>query len=247
MKKLILPAIFVLLSTLCYSQDSVLTVSRNRYANIDFAVGYLNTDVSNINGFLSSYGYRPITGNIATVSFSPSFFYGRFVMKGEYTLQLPQVVQQSENRYASFTGRHASASVGYVVFQKPGFRIFPYVGVNSFVSQLVVRERTQASTLDQLVNNQQRAFHLLYSNASLDVGVQFDKLIRLKNRPWDCPQNTRYLTIGVRAGYIVGPGNIKGRFNGTVIEDAPTYAPSGPYVKLVIGFSTKMRDLKWRK
>lgn len=113
--------------------------------------------------------------------------------------------------------------------------------------KLLVRERTSVSDLDGLVNNQQRVFHLVYSNASLDIGLQFDKLISLKNRRWDCPQNARFMTIGVRAGYLIGPGKTKGRFNGTAIADAPTYSPNGPYVKLVIGFSTKMRDLKWSR
>ena len=101
--------------------------------------------------------------------------------------------------------------------------------------------------LNALVNNQQRAFHLAYSNASLDVGVQVDKMISLKNRRWDCPQNAKFMTMGVRAGYMIGPGAVKGRFSGRVIDGAPSYSPNGPYVKLVIGFSTKMRDLKWRK
>lgn len=55
------------------------------------------------------------------------------------------------------------------------------------------------------------------------------------------------MTVGIRAGYLIGPGTVKGRFNGVVIEGAPTYSPNGPYIKLVIGFSTKVRELKWKK
>jgi hypothetical protein len=248
MKKLLLPFLLLLsCSAMAQSEDSVVTRSKNRYANLDFGVGYLKTDLKNINNFLSTYGYRPVSEDIVTLSFSPSFFVNRFVFRGEYTLQLPVTRPQSDNSTATFRGRHTSASIGYVVLQKPGFRIYPFVGINAFTSQLVVRERTSASTLNQLVNNQQRAFHLVYSNASMDLGVQFDKLVSLKNRRWDCPQNSRFMTIGVRAGYLIGPGKVKGRFNGTAIEGAPSYAPNGPYVKLVIGFSTKMRDLKWKK
>jgi hypothetical protein len=248
MKKFMLPLLFLLLSsTVSHSQDSVVTRSKNRYANIDFGVGFLSTDLRNVNNFLSSYGYRPVSEHLATLSFSPSFFVNRFVLRGEYTQQLRTTIQQSDNSEATFTGRHVAVAIGYVVLQKPGFRIYPYVGLNSFRSQLTVRERTKAATLDALVNNQQRTFHLAYANASLDVGIQFDKMIGLKNRSWDCPQNARFMTMGVRAGYLIGPGEVKGRFNGTTIEDAPSYSPNGPYVKLVIGFSTKMRDLKWRK
>lgn len=230
------------------AQDSAsVVVSKNRFANLDFGVGYLHTDLGGINRFLSSYGYKPVAEGAVTLSFSPSFFVNRFVFRGEYTWQFPVSVPQSENVRATFTGQHVAASVGYVVLQRPTFRIYPYVGINSFVSQLVVRERRSATNLIDLVNNQQRGFQLLYSNASLDFGIQFDKMIPLKNRRWDCPQNARFMTVGLRVGYLYGPGDVKGRFNGSVIEGAPAYAPNGPYVKLVIGFSTKMRDIKWRK
>jgi hypothetical protein len=180
------------------------------------------------------------------LSFSPSFSVNRFVFRGEFTWQIPVVREQTENITSSFTGRHVAASIGYVVLQKRGVRIFPYVGINSFASAVAVREKPVINNVDDLVNNEQRAFHLRYSNASLDFGIQIDKMIPLKNRRWDCPQNARFMTIGLRAGYIYGP-EIKGRFNGRIIEGAPAFSPSGPYVKLVIGFSTKMRDMKWKK
>ena len=110
----------------------------------------------------------------------------------------------------------------------------------------LVRLADQFASSEARNHHEQRGFHLAYSNAALDVGIQFDKLIPLKNRRWDCPQNTRYLTLGLRAGYIVNPA-VKGRFNGNIVEGAPTWSPGGPYLKLVIGFSTKMRDLKWKK
>jgi hypothetical protein len=55
------------------------------------------------------------------------------------------------------------------------------------------------------------------------------------------------MTIGLRSGYLFSPEGVMGRFNGKVVEGAPTYAPNGPYLKLVLGFSTKVRDLNWKK
>src|SRR5688572_14135208 len=113
MKKFSLAFLFLVLSTiLAHSQDSVLTQSRNRYANLDFGIGYLHTDLKSINSFLSTYGYRPVSEDIVTISFSPSFSVNRFVFRGEYTLQLPTTINQSDNSYATFAGRHVSASIG---------------------------------------------------------------------------------------------------------------------------------------
>ena len=246
--KSVLLLITVFAAFTCQAQDStVTTISRNRYVNLDFGVGYLHTDLSSINGFLSTYGYKPVTENLVTLSVAPSFFVHRFVFRGEFTWQFPTVRQQDENFTSAFGGRHVAASVGYVIIDKPGYRIYPYFGISSFSSHLTVREKTAVSNVDDLVNNQQQGFALVYSNAALDVGIQFDKLISLQNGRWDCPQSNRYLTLGLRVGYLYSPENVKGRFNGQIIEGAPGYAPNGPYVKLVIGFSTKLRDLKWKK
>jgi hypothetical protein len=248
MKKI---SVALLLSTLlaCYlhAQDTTLMITKTRYLNLDFAVGHLHTGLSDINSFLTSYGYKLVSEDIVTLSFSPSIFINRFVFRGEYTWQFPTVRTQGNNTSAVFTGRHVSMGVGYVMIQKPGFRLYPYVSINSFTSQLIVKESSYTSTLDGLVSNQQRGFSLRYSNTSLDVGLQLDKLISLKNKKWDCPQNAKFMTIGTRVGYHIGPGALGGRFNGRQIEGSPAYAPSGPYAKLVMGFSTKVRDLKWRK
>lgn len=173
--------VLLLMAFATLAQDSVVTiVSKNRYLNLDFGIGYLHTDLGHINGFLSSYGFKPVQEDIITLSFSPSFFVNRFVFRGEYTWQFPISMPQAENVNSSFHGRHVAISIGYLLIQKPGFRLYPYVGINSFTSHLVVREKTSVSNLDQLVNNQQRGFQLGYSNASLDVGFQIDKLFSLK-------------------------------------------------------------------
>jgi hypothetical protein len=239
--------LFTVTTCLSFAQDTVVAVSKNRFANFDFGIGYLHTDLGNVNSFLSSYGYKPITEDFIALSFSPSFSVKRFVFRGEYTFQLGVTRKEADNMTTTFRGRHTTIAVGYVILQKPGFRLYPYAGLGSFTSQLAIREKTTVSNLDDLVNNQQRGFHLFYSNAMIDVGFQMDKMISLKNRRWDCPQSSRFMTIGLRAGYLFGPSNVKGRFNQTVVEGAPTYSPKGPYFKLIFGFATKMRDLKWRK
>lgn len=246
MKSLLTSLIAALIAFSATAQDSLVTISKNRFVNLDFGVGYVHSSLGNINHFLSDHGYKPLSEGSVALSFSPSFTVNRFVFRGEYTWQIPSVREQTEQITSSFGGRHVAASIGYVVLQKRGVRIFPYVGINSFASAVAVRERPTIDNADDLVNNQQQAFHLRYSNASLDFGIQIDKMIPLKNRRWDCPQNARFMTIGLRVGYIYGP-EVKGRFNGRVIEGAPSFSPGGPYLKLVIGFSTKMRDMRWKK
>jgi hypothetical protein len=87
-----------------------------------------------------------------------------------------------------------------------------------------------------------------FSNASLDFGVQIERLIPLQNKKWDCPQNNKFMTVGLRLGYHYGPGEIKGRYNGMnqELEDPIIYSLRGPYAKLVIGLGSKARNLRWK-
>jgi hypothetical protein len=79
------------------------------------------------------------------------------------------------------------------------------------------------------------------------VGVQLEKVIALHNREWDCPQNSRFMTLGARIGYNFGP-SVKAKYNGNQqIADGPSYALKGPYVKLTMGFGSQLRQLKWKK
>src|SRR5688572_33509971 len=97
-KSVLLSIIFVLIAFVSMAQDSVVTtISRNRYANIDFGVGYMHTDLSNINAFLSTYGYKPMSDDIITLSIAPSLFVHRFVFRGEFTWQFRTVGPQPEN------------------------------------------------------------------------------------------------------------------------------------------------------
>src|SRR5689334_20798437 len=161
--------VFMLIAFASTAQDSVATmVSRTRYANVDFAVGYLHTDLSSINKFMTSYGYKAVPEGVITASLGGSFSVNRFVFRPEFTWQFPIVMEEPENVTTTFTGRHFAVSVGYLLIQKPGFRLFPYVGLDAFTAQLAVRQRItpKPDNIDDLVNNQVRAFNLAFGNAA---------------------------------------------------------------------------------
>src|SRR3982750_3696125 len=107
--------VFLISASASVAQDTIpAMVSKNRYLNFDFGVGYQHNDLSSINNFLVSYGYKPNSENAFTLSFSPSFMVNRFVFRAEYTRQFPVTTQQSEDTRSTFGGRHIAVSAGYV-------------------------------------------------------------------------------------------------------------------------------------
>lgn len=248
MKNSICLALLILMSLIVCGQDSVFTISKNRYAHIDFGIGFLRTDLGSVNKSLISFGYKPMREDFATLSISSGYFIKRFLVRNELSLLLPNSMQQPGNVTTTFGGYNLGVGIGYAVIQKPGFRLYPYIGINAFTTRLRIEDNSTVENMNDVINSSHRTSHLYFSNASLDLGIQMDRIIDLKNRKWDCPQNAKFMTIGLRMGYHFGPGPIQGNYNGIQrISDAPTYSMKGPYIKLVVGFGAKQRNLKWKK
>ncbi len=246
-KSLIIITTFLICSSL-YAQDSLITVSENKHVHFDVAVGYLRTDLRSVNKTLTGFGYRPINENFVTLSFSSGYILNRFLIRDELNIMLPNSVNQGNNITTYFKGYSVGFGVGYAVINKPGFRLYPYVNLIAFTNRLQIEDSSPLQNIDDVMTTPHRSSTLYFSNASFDVGFQAEKLISLKSRKWDCPQNRKFMTLGLRAGYAFGPGEVKARYNGIrTIADGPIYSFKGPYVKLVVGLGTTMRDLKWKK
>ena len=247
MKKSLIVSCLIMTPSLLYGQDSIPALSANKYFHFDIGIGYTRAQLSSINETLDNYGYKPFSENMATFSLSGNYFLNRILIKSEFTLLIPQSVEQEEDLTTQFGGYSVGIGLGYAVVQKPSYRLTPYIGLNAYTGKLSFIDDSPVQNVDDALNSTYRNAHLSFSNAALDVGIQIEKLIELKNRKWDCPQNTKLMTLGVRVGYNFGFGGIEGRYNGNHITDAPTYSIQGPYVKAIIGFGSKIRDIKWKR
>ncbi|SFN32555.1 hypothetical protein SAMN05428949_2430 [Chitinophaga sp. YR627] len=241
----------VSLATLCtmlilnaYAQDSI-PVSRNKYIQFDAGIGYLRTNMSSVNASLKPLGYHAIRDNYTTASFSTAYFYNRFLFRGEASLILPHSINQPDNMKTTFGGYSVAAGIGYVVMQTPRSRLYPYVAIQGFSTRLKFTDRTPVKDMNELISTSRRNSSIQFSNASIDAGIQFERMITLKNNQWDCPQNNKYMTIGFRLGYNWSPGTVKARYNGALITGAPEYNFQGPYLKVMIGLGKKIRNMKW--
>lgn len=246
MKKTASGAICCLLATAIYAQDSTTAISKNKYVQLDVGVGYLHTNMSSINTSLKNAGYNAMKDNYTTLSFSSAYFVNRFLFRTEFSMILPNQVDQGNNLNTEFAGYTLSAAIGYALIQKPRFRLYPYAGIISYNTKLKFNDRSPAASMNELLNTPRRNAAIHYSNAALDLGMQLERIIPLKNNQWDCPQNNKYMTLGIRMGYNWAPGTIKARFNGNQLTGAPEYSFRGPYLKLVVGVGSKIRQLKWQ-
>lgn len=248
MKKFLTLFLFTIACISVFAQDSLVAVSENKHVHFDVALGYMKTDLRSINTTLDQFGYRPINENMMTLSFSSGYIINRFLIRNEVNIMLPNSVDQGNNITTYFKGYSVGFGVGYAVIDKPTFRLYPFVNLIAFANRLEIEDSSPINAMNDVMTGPHRSATLYFSNASFDLGLQAERLINLKTRKWDCPQNHRFMTFGIRAGYAFGPGEVKARYNGIkTIADGPNYSVKGPYVKLVMGLGATMRDLKWKK
>lgn len=250
MKKLVrIPFLmFLLISIIGHGQDSVITVSKNKYVYFDFSAGYLKTDLQSVNASLTGLGYKPLKEDFATFSFSFGFFINRFLIRNEITYIAHNHTAQDNYIDSSIGGLNIGFGIGYALIERPKFKLYPFINLNDYMINLKFEDNSPARDLNDVLGTPHRSSKIFFSNASLDIGIQMEKLVELRNKKWDCPQNTRFLSYGLRIGYNWVPTMVKGSSNGIRrIEDGPSFSPRGPYVKVLVGFGTKMRDLKWKR
>ncbi|OQP46854.1 hypothetical protein A4H97_04845 [Niastella yeongjuensis] len=246
MKQTALLAISCLLAATGFTQDSSITVSKNKYIQMDVGLGYLHTNMSSINASLKGAGFKPMKEDYGTLSVSFGYFVNRLLFRTDFSLVLPNHVDQRIGRNTEFKGYTIGAAIGYALVQKPKFRLYPYAGITAFNTKLQFNDISNVYDMNELLNTPRYNSSLQFSNATLDLGVQLEKIFTLTNNKWDCPQFNRYMTMGVRLGYNISPGVNKARINGHQPQDAPEYNYEGPYIKLIIGTGTKIRQMKWQ-
>jgi hypothetical protein len=246
MNRLVSLAIACLLASKGFGQDSTITVSHNKYVQVDVGIGYLRTNMSSINTLLQHSGFKPMKENYNTLSLSSTYFVNRLLFRAEFSLILPNHVDQAIDRNTEFKGYTVSAGIGYALVQRPKFGLYPYIGITGFNTKLQFNDLTPVADMNELLNTPRKNATIRFSNAALDLGAQLEKIITLKNNKWDCPQNNKYMTMGIRLGYNWSPGINKARFNGTQLRNGPEYSFEGPYIKLVLGTGTKIRQFKWQ-
>jgi hypothetical protein len=244
----ILACIILFATAQVYGQDTAIAVTKSRYGHLDFAVGYARNDLRSINQSLSTVGYKPLDENFMTVSASWAYTVNRFIVRSEITYTMGNEVKQADHVATWLEGYSVGFGLGYVALRTSHWRIYPFVGINAFTHKLKFEDRSPIEDMSGVINTPHRTATLRFSNASLDFGIQVERLITLKNRKWDCPQNEKFMTLGLRMGYQYGPGKVYGRYNdgNNTVTDAPYYSPKGPYVKLVIGIGGKARNLNWK-
>ena len=233
------------------AQDSTeVQEPRFRSIQLNYGFGFMKTDFSTLNSRLNQIGLKSLPENIHAFNIGYSGYIQRILLSSYFQYYQGGIVTNSNNTNMNFSGFGFGHIVGYTILDKKNYRIAPYAGLNVNFSKLKLTDKSTANNFSALQDSQSKGREIEFTNLALDLGVEADKLIFVKNKSsWTHAHTAPYVSLGIKIGYMFRLDNSessKGTINNKTIEDAPVFGLNGPYIKLNIGLGNKIRQMKWK-
>ena len=240
--KLTIALSFILISNL-NAQDSLSV--KNYYFEGETTLGYLHSNFSSINSFLTTNGLGSLSRNRFNLGFSSIQIRNKFVFGAGFDMLITTSESQPGNRETRLKGISFGPLLGYIVLQKRNITIYPYIRLydNSFWLKII--DNQSVADASSLLSVTTRNVSLDYNFPSIDFGLSINKNFSQKNTDWDCPQSHRYLILGLKVGYFFSADHNSGEYNNQILSGTPALGYKGPYIKLSFGFGSRLRQLKW--
>ena len=133
--------------------------------------------------------------------------------------------------------RRSTAAIfdlGYLAFAQDGLHVYPLIGVGGGGGRLTF-DNTADRSFDDLAANPRVGATALTGGFLMQVALGVDKLFVLGTRDEGGRRREGGVVVGVRAGYVFGPGQSNWGIGGTDVTGGPDLELTGPYVRVVIG------------
>lgn len=241
MKKLPYLAFILLITTLAVNaQDTTknrMWGGRNVAGAAQIQVMYRQSDLSQLNTALNKNGIASLNQNSVWLNLSMNHIYKKFMFEDGFGATFPSNVNSSalETTYNQYQLFFRGA---YNVSKNANFRLFPFVGINSSVAVLTIKDKAReqsVSDFTQQLLNSTSSKTLYQSNFGVELGGGFDYLIKLKTKQMDCVQIQRNIPIGVRMGYYLNATANDWKLNDYTLTNGAGNKQSAVFVTLNIG------------
>ncbi|MEP0548166.1 MAG: hypothetical protein ABJF88_14620 [Rhodothermales bacterium] len=199
-----------------------------------FGVGGNALDTGNLSDRIGARGYGSLEPGGVGFATARYQFRGRLVggIEGHTT-------QRDEARNgafeASLSGRYATLNVGYLAYSTERLKLYPLVGGGYGDLTLRLYEDATDPDFDGTLDNPRRGSSLSSRGWLLNAGLGGDFIVPIRKSE----DHTRGLAFGLRAGYLLdlSSGDWE-QFSEFGVDGGPEASLAGPYLRLLIGFSS---------
>lgn len=202
----------------------------------DIGLGYSRIGLSALNNALGGAGFGSVRDPLSA-TLTATYVWNGFLIQGNLSGLSSGASEGANDLKTSFYGYQLGIGVGYNVFQKHGFRVSPYVSLNTYRDILTISDERRVTGLNDLASGNSSNARLHFRGGTLDAGVQLDKLFLLKNTDEDCPNRAAFLDVGFRVGYSFGNAQRVFYNNATELNNPPLVNHDGWFAKFFIGMA----------
>ena len=194
-----------------------------------FSLGYHMMNTGNLNDLLQVYDYPDLPGEMISIGGGGHGFVGEWVVGG-HGHSFMNRPQSNETYDLSISGGYGFVDVGYVVNTRPGWDLYPLLGVGFGGFMLDISE-DQPAIFNELLEEPETSMQVGKGGFLLDLSLNATYL-------FDFTENyfTRNgLVLGLQVGYVLDPFENQWKINGNDVTNGPDMDMGGPYLRLKIG------------
>jgi len=195
-----------------------------------FMVGVSQFDLNTLNDKLKAKGFEDLGDNqIFFGGGGYGIINGKILLGGEGGGFSKDVASSTQK--ASLSGGYGFFDIGYVIFSKSGFNLFPLLGIGGGGFSLRIVERAPSPTFDEILDNPKREANISTGSFLFNFALGLDYLLALG----EDKEGRGGLLLGIRAGYIFDPTKADWKMTDQDVLKGPDIRFTGPYVHLVLG------------
>jgi hypothetical protein len=199
-----------------------------------FGVGGNALDTDDLSDRVEARGYGALEPGGIGFATARYQFRGRFV--GGIEGHMTQRDEANNGAFeAKLSGRYATINVGYLALDRPTIKLYPLVGGGYGDLTLRLYEDAADPDFDGTLDNPRRGSSLSSRGWLLNAGLGGDFIVPIRRSE----DHTRGLAFGLRAGYLfdLSSGDWE-QFSDENVGGGPEASLAGPYLRLLIGFSS---------
>jgi hypothetical protein len=204
-------------------------IEKNR-VNAAYVMAGLNyLSLNYLNAFLESKGLPTVGSYCYSLGLGGHVIHNKWVLALELAHTLEKDGSEATNFKTSVTAKYGVLNFGYLLHNKKGLMIYPYVGTG--VGKLILRVRENNIDSFDDITGYQKGSEARATNFLINSGFALDFFYKYNASK----KGQNNLVLGIRAGCIFSPYRKHWRVNHATVPDGPNSGIFGPYIRIVIG------------
>ncbi|WP_374949282.1 hypothetical protein [Mucilaginibacter sp.] len=187
-------------------------------------VGYRQTDLSQLNGFLANNGIPAISDNNYWINAAMQKTYKKWVNEHGIGFSLPNS-SEANGIKARYSQAALFARTGYNLSNRSDIQLYPFAGINLNLAMFNIKDKTgieSVSNFSQEILNKTSSKTFYQTKFGIDLGMGFDYLIKVKSKELEHATIERSIPLGLRLGYHIGVAQSDFKVDGHELANGPS-------------------------